>query len=152
MWLGRLALLGTATMVLAVAVSNTARGADTYPYPYELYKQDPKFREAIRSALGPKPHPWLAQLRGVQVPVAYMSIGPDREEHLAIRICRPHNCGTEYAFILYSPRRNLAYGKVNGEETYLGRPPKHVKAALDAEFDPLGTERAAREAYDREAW
>jgi len=153
MWLAIRARSRIAIALFAAAIlPASARATDVYPF--QLYKQDAQFRKAIRSILGPNPPPWLAQLSGVQQPIAHVSIGPNGENHLAVHVCRPHNCDTSFAFILYSPQRGVAYGKmkVDGENSYLGRPTKDAQAALDSEFDPSGSESEARDAYERDRW
>lgn len=134
MWLDRRSAAVVAILIATLSIC--APSAAVATYPRELYKQDPEFRKAIRTMLGRKPVPWLAALKGVQPPIEYIAAGANGEEHLLIRVCKPHNCVTDRALILYSPKRGVAYGKLQsgGGVTTLGTPGTDIAAEIEGRF------------------
>lgn len=107
-------------------------------YPYELYKQDRAFREAVRVMIGKNPPQWLRGLRGVQPQIEEVSAGNQSESYLLINVCKPHNCDTEAAVILYSAKQREAYGKLESgaKVKTLGNPPDDIDAELESRLRP----------------
>jgi hypothetical protein len=139
------------SVVFAACLSSLPLQSVAQSRPWDMLK-DPAYQDAHRAMLGSKRYfPWIAKLECTAGPrdVAWTKIG--KEDWLMLRCCKPHWC-TDSLVILYSEGRRAAYGiyDVGGTQNYLGRPPKHVKAALDRYFEPPENEKAARDAYERE--
>jgi hypothetical protein len=105
-------------------------------YPWELLKEDSKFRKSYHAMLGKKVHEkWLATLSGPSTPVTKVTVLD--VEYLYLHSCKPHDCGENNIVIIYSPKSLRIYGKLveQGAITKLGKPSKEIGTELDRLYD-----------------
>ena len=132
MWLDRLAP-GLALFGLCLGVAAAAHAE----YPSDLLKNDTQFRRLYQSLVAREKESWLSKLKGPQSPIEHVTAGAQDDEYLLLDACKAHNCNTENVLILYSPKRGVAYAKVNrkGVYTVLGKPPADILLDLGRLFD-----------------
>ena len=126
-----LARVATGWMAGAL-LAGAATAADPMVTTDDLLR-DPKFKAAYLGALGAKAkEPWLARMSNSSL-VRKVSVGGDAYQ--VATPCKPHDCGDNNLFLLYSPTRGVVYGKLfeKGKSTAIGQP----SAAMSAELDRM---------------
>ncbi|MGZ8260555.1 MAG: Ivy family c-type lysozyme inhibitor [Caldimonas sp.] len=95
------------------------------------YLQEPSFKTAYTSALGPMAKtPWLAKRDGPAPQDKFITVGGER--YVMNSFCKNRDCQANSAVLLYSPEKKLVYGTVHekGKQTVIGSPPPGVAAEL----------------------
>ena len=106
---------------------------------YELHELDaggvlldPKVRKAYYRALGTlSSEPWLAKLDGPSPQNKRVKVAG--ADYVLVSSCKNKDCAENNAVLLYSPARDVMYGKVyqGGKSTLIGAPSPGVATELD---------------------
>lgn len=95
--------------------------------------EDPKFSAAYKKALGKgKRDAWITGLEGPATPVKSVTI--DNVEYQVLGACMSGSCDSRNMLLLYSPKKNVVYGKLYqaGTSTRLGSPPAAVALQIES--------------------
>jgi hypothetical protein len=115
----------------ATAAPAVAADDDPIILPFTLLK-DARFKSAYHTALGPRTKEvWLAKLQGPGSPLEQITIGG--QEYTLANVCKDHDCGNNYAILLYSAAQRVVFGKILDQRrpVMIGAPPPLVAAELE---------------------
>lgn len=124
------------TILLAlftISVSSFAHAAD--PSLYDLLKE-PAYRAAWDQMLGGEAvDPWVTTFveTGNGVTAASTPVTIDGENDLVGWVCKPHDCGDNQLYVLFSPGAAAAWGMLKvaqSEPRWFGGPSDAAKEAL----------------------
>jgi Inhibitor of vertebrate lysozyme (Ivy) len=115
----------------ATAAPAVAADADSIILPFTLLK-DARFKSAYHTALGPRTKvAWLARLEGPSSALEEVTIGG--KEYTVAQFCKDHDCGDNYAIVLYSAAQGVVFGKIleQRQSVMIGAPPPLIAAELE---------------------
>lgn len=117
------------TAGLAMVVASTLHAQKTKE-PWD-YLQEPAFKSAYKTALGPRAStPWLAKRDGPAPQDKFIDVAGHR--YVMNSFCKNRDCNDNSAVLLYSPEKKVVYGTIHekGKTTLIGDPPAPVSSEL----------------------